>query len=137
MPGRGGAKCIWQFYISVKKIPITFHVNIRCLLPWNHYSFCPLFTTPQCPSHKPKIIPKKIYYTFPYNNLSLENFTYLFDCIAMLCNKSCPSVEPILLRLLSVDQFMNRGLYPLSSFPSLQNPWSSEFMISTLFLLSS
>lgn len=78
----------------------------RCFVVWNRCSFhalflisngklenCPSFTPPHSPSHKPRIMPKRIYSISPYNNLSLEKLNYFFKWIAMLCNKSSASFQ--------------------------------------------
>lgn len=120
-PIRAGAKWTWQFIICVEKIPSRFHDNVfmKVLCGLESLFLCSIssetvhhFTPPQSPSHKPEIMPKGLYPTSPYNNLSLENLNYAFDWITMLWT-NLHQPKPLLVRLLIVNRFMNSRLYSL------------------------
>lgn len=138
-PIRAGAKWTWQFIICVEKIPSRFHDNVfmKVLCGLESLFLCSIssetvhhFTPPQSPSHKPEIMPKGLYPTSPYNNLSLENLNYAFDWITMLCNKSASAQASS--SETSHCQQIHELKTLLSSFPSHQSSWYSDCIIIAL-----
>lgn len=138
-PGELGPSGLGNSSFAWKKIPSRFHDNVFMMVLCGLESLflCSIssetvhhFTPPQSPSHKPEIMPKGIYPTSPYNNLSLENLNYAFDWITMLCNKSA-SAQASSINTSHCQQI--HELKPLlSSFPSHQNSWYSDCIIIAL-----